>query len=316
LTPPDYHGLFLEGYAARALDVSNSVTIVASLLRAGMSIPIGACRSRQSEALLALALSCTVTFSPLFPAGAQEPIQPPASAADIVASNSVESARVNPSITLRGSVWRTKAGIVFLKTPIGLLTLSSKTTLKDLRASHDVLFWVHERNSVVDIRKKSEGGLVHRYLTGPMTLGPDNSKTMRWWTPEGEETTHFGTQEERLGGFHEGDILTVEVDEAHTIIGVHDLQYDLQISQVPPTGSQAQVLLSGTVSKLKSNFVFFRTPVGLVMVNSKIGIPQVKVGQSMTLQIDNQQITVDIAPATAKPSKNSQVPTTSSAPTP
>ena len=64
---------------------------------------------------------------------------------------------------------------------------------------------------------------------------------------------------------HEGDQLTVEVDESQTIIGVHDLQFDLQISQTPPAGSSAYVLLTGR--KLKSNFVFFRTPVGVVMIN-------------------------------------------------
>lgn len=204
---------------------------------------------------------------------------------------------VDPSITLRGSVWRTKAGIVFLKTPVGLLTLSSKTTLKDLKASQEVLFWVHEQHSVVDIRKKSDGSLVHRYLTGPLAPGPDGEKTLRWWTPAGDQTTHYGTQEERLGTFREGDALTVEVDESHTIIGVHDLQFDLQISEVPPPGSQAQLLLSGTVSKLKSNFVFFRTPVGVIMVNSKIGVPRVKVGQPMTLRIDNEQVTVELTGA-------------------
>src|SRR5262249_5649829 len=36
-------------------------------------------------------------------------------------------APVDPFIKLQGSVWRTKSGIVFLKTPIGLLTLTSKT---------------------------------------------------------------------------------------------------------------------------------------------------------------------------------------------
>ena len=225
------------------------------------------------------------------------------------------SAGVDPLITLRGSVWRTKAGIVFLKTPIGLLTLSSKTTLKDLKASQEVWFWVHEQHSAVEIRKKSDGSLVHRYLTGPMTFGTDSSKTLRWWTPDGEETAHYGTQEERLGAFHEGDVLTVEVDASRTIIGVHDLQYDLQISQAPPSGSQAQLCLSGTVSKLKSNFVFFRTPVGLVMVNTKIGVPRVKVGQPMTLRIDNEQVTVDLTTGTQSP-RNNQEPVPSLTPTP
>ena len=204
----------------------------------------------------------------------------------------------DPSITLKGAVWRTKAGIVFLKTPVGLLTLSSKTTLKDLKASHEVSFWVHERHLVVEIRRRSDGSLVHRYLGGPMTPGPDSSKTLSYWTPEGEQSVHYGTQDAKLSAYHEGDQVTVEVDESQTIIGVHDLQFDLQISQTPPAGSSAHVLLSGSVSKTKSNFVFFRTPVGVVMVNAKIGVPPVKVGQSLTLHIDNGRVSVVVLKST------------------
>ena len=207
---------------------------------------------------------------------------------------------VDPSITLKGAVWRTKAGIVFLKTPVGLLTLSSKTTLKDLKGSQEVSFWVHERDLVVEIRRRNDGSLVHRYLGGPMTSGPDSSKTLRYWTPDGEETVHYGTQEAKLSAYHEGDQVVVEVDESQTIIGVHDIQFDLQISQAPPSGSPAQVRLTGSVAKTKSNFVFFRTPVGVVMVNAKIGIPPVKVGQSLSVHIDSGRVTVEVHKA-AKP---------------
>jgi hypothetical protein len=205
---------------------------------------------------------------------------------------------VDPSITLKGAVWRTKTGIVFLKTPVGLLTLSSKSTLKDLKASHEVSFWVHERHVVVEIRRRNDGSLVHRYLGGPMTPGPDSSKTLRYWTADGEQTVHSGTQEAKLSAYQEGDQVTVEVDESQTIIGVHDLQFDLQISQAPPSGSPAHVLLSGSVSKTKSNFVFFRTPVGVVMVNAKIGVPPVKVGQPLTLHIDDGRVTVQVLKST------------------
>jgi hypothetical protein len=229
------------------------------------------------------------------------PPEPPAPDSQADSATTVE---VDPSITLKGAVWRTKAGIVFLKTPIGLLTLSSKTTLKDLKASHEVSFWVHDRNVAVEIRKRNDGSLVHRYLSGPMTLGPDSSKTLRCWSAEGEQTVHFGTQEAKLAAYHEGDQLTVEVGEAQTIIGVHDLQFDLQISQAPPSGSPAHVLLSGSVSKLKSNFVFVRTPVGVVMLNAKIGVPPVKVGQALTLHIDDGRVNVEVT-KTAKPAMQS-----------
>jgi hypothetical protein len=211
------------------------------------------------------------------PAGEPEPpaeapsqdVQPPPTA----------PLETDPSITLKGAVWRTKAGIVFLKTPVGLLTLSSKSALKDLKASHEVSFWVHQRHLVVEIRRRSDGSLVHRYLGGPMTPGPDSSKMLRYWTPDGEQSVHYGTQEAKISAFH-------------------DLQFDLQISQTPPAGSSAHVLLSGSVSKTKSNFVFFRTPVGVVMVNAKIGVPPVKVGQSLTLHIDNGRVSVVVLKST------------------
>jgi hypothetical protein len=208
----------------------------------------------------------------------------------------VDPVTIDPFIQLRGSVWRTKAGIVFLKTPVGLLTLTSKTTLKDLKASQEVRFWVHEHHFVVEIRKRDDESLVHHYLSGPMTSGTDVPRTLRWWGPNGEQTVQVGTQEERLTGYREGDPLTVEVDETNTISGVHDLQFDLQVSQAPPAGADVQLLLTGTVSKIKSNFVFVHTPIGLVMLNSKIGVPRVKVGQPLTLHIDHEHVTVTSPP--------------------
>jgi len=240
------------------------------------------------------------------PIRAEEPPEP----AETVSPQAMESltqtpaaitqAPVDPFIRLQGSVWRTKAGIVFLKTPIGLLTLTSKTTLKDLKASQEVRFWLHDRHSIVEIRKRTDGSLVHRYLSGPMPSVADAPKTLRWWGPDGDQTVYVGTQEERLADYREGDPLTVEVDETNTISGVHDLQFDLQVSQAPEASADVSLLLSGTVSKLKSNFVFVRTPIGLVMLNSKIGVPRVKVGQPLTLHIDHEQVTVTV-PSTETP---------------
>ncbi len=241
-----------------------------------------------------------VPTEPLSPQTTGTPVPTPAAGAPIT---------IDPFIQLRGSVWRTKAGIVFLKTPVGLLTLTSKTTLKDLKASQEVRFWVHERHFVVEIRKRNDESLVHRYLSGPMMFGTDEPRTLRWWGPDGEQTVQVGTQEERLTNYHEGDLLTVEVDDTNTISGVHDLQYDLQISQTPPLGADVQLRLSGTVSKLKSNFVFVRTPIGLVMLNSKIGVPRVKVGQSLTLHIDHEHVTITSPPTETPTPRRSPSPT-------
>jgi hypothetical protein len=201
----------------------------------------------------------------------------------------------NPSIILKGLLWRTKPGIVFLKTPIGLLTLSSKTTLKDFRASHYVSFWIHDAHLAVDIRNRTDGSLVHRYLSGPFTRHNEAENKLWRWTPEGGKPFDFGAHERPLAALREGNSVTVEVDEKGTVIGVHDLQFDLQIGQIPVEGASAQLLLTGTVSKLKSNFIFFRTPIGVINVNAKIGIKDAKVGQTLTLHMRHRNVVADLA---------------------
>lgn len=205
-------------------------------------------------------------------------------------------AEANPSIVLTGRVWRAKPGIVFLKTPIGLMSLSSKTTLKALPASQEVSFMVHEDYVVVDIVKRTDGMLVHRYLTGPFKRDSGDHTKLVYWTPEdGEKAFRIGTYERALASRKDGESVTVEVDGMGTVIGVHDLQFDLQIGQAATNGAKAHVLLTGTVSKLKSNFIFFRTPIGIVNVNAKIGIQKVKVGQTLTLWMHDHHVAADLS---------------------
>ncbi|MBS0183428.1 MAG: hypothetical protein JSS39_13580 [Nitrospira sp.] len=205
---------------------------------------------------------------------------------------------VNPSIMLTGRVWRAKPGIVFLKTPIGLMSLSSKTTLKTLPASQEVSFLIHEDHVVVDIVKRTDGALVHRYLTGPFKRDLEDGTQLIGWTPEGEKAFHMGAFERALASRKDGQSVTVEVDGRDTVIGVHDLQFDLQISQAATNGAKAHVLLTGTISKLKSNFIFFRTPIGIVNVNAKIGIKNAKVGQTLTMRMHDHHVVADLSSST------------------
>jgi len=201
----------------------------------------------------------------------------------------------NPSIMLTGRVWRAKPGIVFLKTPVGLLSLSSKTTLKTIPASQEVSFVIHDDHLVVDIVKRTDGTRVHRYLSGPFTRSDEDETQLIGWTPEGEQAFHMGNHARALSSRKDGDSITVEVDDNDTVIGVHDLQFDLQIGQIAARGSNAHLLLTGTISKLKSNFIFFRTPIGIVNVNAKIGIKNAKVGQTMTLRMHDNHVVADLS---------------------
>ncbi|MDH4368445.1 MAG: hypothetical protein OEV99_01275 [Nitrospira sp.] len=200
----------------------------------------------------------------------------------------------NPSIMLTGRVWRAKPGIVFLKTPVGLLSLSSKTTLRTIPASQEISFVIHDDHLVVDIVKRTDGTLVHRYLSGPFKQSEDDTQLIGW-TPEGEQAFHMGNHARALSNRKDGESITVEVDTTNTVIGVHDLQFDLQVGQIGTRGSAAHLLLTGTISKLKSNFIFFRTPIGIVNVNAKIGIKNAKVGQTMTLRMHDHHVVADLS---------------------
>lgn len=228
----------------------------------------------------------------------QPPVESPPTAEPTLVQPAPARVDVNPSIELTGRVWRAKPGIVFLKTPIGLMSLSSKTTLKTLPASQEVSFMVHDDYIVIDIVRRTDGTFVHRYLTGPFRRDSgDNTKLLLWTPNSGLKAFHMGTYESALTAPKSGDSVTVEVDGTGNVIGVHDLQFDLQIGQIAPPGSKAHLLLTGTISKMKSNFIFFKTPIGIVNVNTKIGIKNAKIGQTMTLHMHNDSVVADLAAA-------------------
>jgi len=159
-----------------------------------------------------------------------------------------------------------------------------------------VSFMVHEDYMVIDIVRRTDGTFVHRYLTGPFKRDNGDGTKLLLWTPNGGlRAFRMGTYESVLAAPKNGESVTVEVDGTGSIIGVHDLQFDLQIGQVATPGSKAHLLLTGTISKMKSNFIFFKTPIGIVNVNTKIGIKNAKIGQTMTLHMHNDYVVADLA---------------------
>lgn len=203
-------------------------------------------------------------------------------------------APISPSVQLSGSIWRSKPGIVFLQTPIGPLSLSSKTTFRDIRGSQTITLWIHGSTTVIDIRERGTGTLVHRYVTGMPTFTSDEKKAVTLWTPDGEQSFSLGPFETKITGRPDHQPFTVEVDKAGAIRGLHDVQFDLQVNQIPRTPSQLHLLLNGTVSKLKANYVFLKTPIGIVTVSGKTGVRNAKVGQEMSVWIQERHAAIDL----------------------
>ncbi len=229
---------------------------------------------------------------PLTESGEAPPAPVPAEAAEPEAL--APQAPVSPSVRVSGSIWRSKPGIIFLQTPIGPLSLSSKTTLRDIKNSHKITLYVHGTTSVVDIRERGADKLVHRYVTGMPNFTTPDKHAVTLWTPDGERSFTLGVFEAKIAGRSDQQPLTVEVDGAGTVRGLHDVQFDLQVNQIPRNTSAVQLLLNGTVSKLKSNYVFLKTPLGIVTVSSKTGVRNAKVGQEMSVWVQDRHVAIDL----------------------
>lgn len=226
-----------------------------------------------------------------------EPAADPAAPADATTENDAEAQTTDPAlppaIHVSGSVWRSKPGIVFLQTPIGLLSLSSRTGLRDVKNSHKITLSVNGANTAVDIRDRTTGSLVHRYLSGIPRYPSSDNQTVQLWTPEGDRTFSVGTFGAKMSR-DPARAVTLEVDGAGAVKGLHAIQFDLQVSQAPRSDSQTRMRLRGTVTKLKSAFIFLKTSLGMVTVGAKTGVRNAKVGQDMTVWIHGDHVAIDL----------------------
>ncbi|MEX5217615.1 MAG: hypothetical protein AB7G68_09050 [Nitrospiraceae bacterium] len=265
--------------------------------------------SSEPAGLAALLLVAALAYCPAAyaePIPAEENMTAPADPAPIPAEGPTSSASaapateeqpaedpLAPSLRVTGSVWRSNPGIVFLQTPIGVLSLSSKTALRDVKTSHKITLSVNGSNTAVDVRDRRTGSLVHRYLSGIPRYTSGEKQDLLLWTPEGDQTFAPGAYAAKIPDDAESPI-ALEVSETGTVKGVHDLQFDLQISQAPKADSQTRMRLHGTISKLKSSFVFLDTPLGVVTVSAKTGVRNAKVGQDMTVWIHGDHVAIDL----------------------
>ena len=250
-----------------------------------------------------VACSALLSLTSLTPFTWAETIEPPAvepaPAAELsepVAPEPPEPAiaPISPSVEISGSIWRSKPGIVFLQTPIGPLSLSSKTALRDVRSSQKITLWIHGATTVIDIRERGAGTLIHRYVTAMPSFASPEKTTVRVWTPDGEQTLALGAFGDKIAGRPDHLPFTVEVDKSGNVRGLHDVQFDLQVNQIPRTVSQVSLLLNGTVSKVKSNYVFLNTPLGIVTVSGKTGVRNAKAGQEMSVWIHERHVAIDL----------------------
>ncbi|MGH7255008.1 MAG: hypothetical protein ACREI3_04455 [Nitrospirales bacterium] len=84
---------------------------------------------------------------------------------------------------------------------------------------------MNESNTVIDVHPKGHEG-THRFITGKLVYVGKMKKQIKLWTPEGGKVFPLERLEVKTGGIEEGALVTVELNEAGTVIDLHRAKID------------------------------------------------------------------------------------------
>jgi hypothetical protein len=124
-----------------------------------------------------------------------------------------------------GVVTGEKSGILTVKLPDGSsMSLNPKNAQRhghDVpKVGDEVILVLNENNAVIESHPKGEKGH-HTFVTGKLSYVGQMKKQIKLITPEGEKVFPLERQEIKTGGIEEGAVVTVELNEAGTVIDLH-----------------------------------------------------------------------------------------------
>lgn len=88
------------------------------------------------------------------------------------------------------------------------------------KAGDDVIVVLDENNYIVDMHLKGKEG-AHRQVTGKLIHVGRMKKQIKLQTPAGEQVFPLAEEGQKTKGMEEGELVTVELNEAGTVIDMH-----------------------------------------------------------------------------------------------
>ena len=136
-----------------------------------------------------------------------------------VTSSSATGEQRESHKTISGVVTKAAGGLA-IKTPQGTTYQLNENQAK--RHGHEPFKEgdPDENNTLIDVHLKGQEG-EHQYVTGKLIHLGKMQKEIKLATPEGEKVFPLANLEAKTKGIKEGTAVTVEVNEAGTVIDVH-----------------------------------------------------------------------------------------------
>ncbi|MGH7233284.1 MAG: hypothetical protein ACREJU_18275 [Nitrospiraceae bacterium] len=122
-------------------------------------------------------------------------------------------------VLLHGKVTEIRSGMIFIQTPAVEYELLASVAPRDAAPGDEVTIWVNDDSVVLEPHRKGEA-THHRFITGKLTYAGKTKKEIKLWTPEGEKTFTLDHLEVKASRVQERRLVTVEVNEAGTVIDV------------------------------------------------------------------------------------------------
>ena len=128
-----------------------------------------------------------------------------------------------------GVVTSDKGGSITVNTPTGNLQLNANDARRHGQAvpkvGDEMTIVLDENNAVIEAHPKGEEG-IHHFYTGKLVYMGKMNKEIKLETSEGEKVFPLGRLEIKTKPIEEGAMVTVEVNEAGTVIDLHRASYD------------------------------------------------------------------------------------------
>lgn len=126
-----------------------------------------------------------------------------------------------------------KAGSLVVKTPDGSTyqlnpNRSRRHGHEPPEVGDEVTVVLDENNMVTEIHPKGEEG-THRFVTGKLVHVGTMKKEIKLQTPEGEQVFPLEKIEVKTRGIEEGSLVTVELNEAGSVIDLHHVKDEKEV---------------------------------------------------------------------------------------
>ncbi|MDQ6732956.1 MAG: hypothetical protein M3Z35_02395 [Nitrospirota bacterium] len=118
-----------------------------------------------------------------------------------------------------------KSGLLTVKLPDGsTMTLNSKNAERHghapAKVGDEVTLVLNENNAIIEAHPKGHEG-THKFVTGKLAYVGLMKNQIKLITSEGEKLFPLERQEIKTSGIEEGALVTVELNEAGTVIDLH-----------------------------------------------------------------------------------------------